>query len=85
MNNPEQLLPEVMSRVAGLGPVSLQAVHRFLDQIELAALMENIQDEAEILRALGKLEPPELDAVIGEHRRLHPSHFPCCSTSTPVA
>lgn len=72
MNNPEQLLPEVMSRVAGLGPVSLQAVHRFLDQIELAALMEDIQDEAEILRIRGKLEPEVLEAAIREHRRLHP-------------
>ena len=72
MNNPGELLPEVMSRVAGLGPVSLQAVHRFLDQIELAALMEDIQDEAEALRVQGKLEPEQLAAAVQEHRRLHP-------------
>jgi len=72
MNNPGQLLPEVMARVAGLGPVSLQAVHRFLDQIELAALMEDIQDEAETLRVQGKLDPEQLNAAVQEHRRLHP-------------
>ena len=72
MSQPEPLLPEVMSRVAGLGPASLRAVHRFLDQMELAALMEDIQDEAEALRLQGRLEPAELDAAIREHRRLHP-------------
>ena len=71
-NDPGQLLPEGMSRVAGLGPVSLQAVHRFLEPIELAALMEDIQEEAEALRIQGKLEPEQLAAAVREHRRLHP-------------
>ncbi len=66
------LMPEVMSKVASLGPNALKAVHRFLQQIELAALMEEIQDDAESLRKTGKLEPELLDAAIREHRERHP-------------
>lgn len=66
------LLPEVMSKVTSLGPVALQAVHRFLQQIELAALMEDIQDEAEQLRLAGRLDPQLMEAAVHEHRQRHP-------------
>jgi len=69
---PLSLLPEVMSKVTTLGPAALQAVHRFLQEIELAALMEDIQDEAEHLRLEGKLDPELLNAAVLEHRERHP-------------
>ena len=65
------MLPEVMSKVAGMGPASLQAVHRFIHLLELNALVEDIKDDAEILRVAGKLEPRILDAAIREHRLKH--------------
>ncbi len=61
-----------MSKVAGLGPASLKAASRFLGQLELSALMYDIQDEAGVLQAAGKIEPDLLDAAIHEHRDKHP-------------
>jgi hypothetical protein len=69
MNNASQLLPEVMSKVADMGPATLQAVHRFIHLMELNALVEDLKDEAEGLRIAGKLEPALLDAAVREHRQ----------------
>lgn len=69
---PTLLLPEVMSKVANLGPASLAAVHRFLSRLELAQLTEEIQDEAEVLREAGKLEDDLIESAIREHRKSHP-------------
>ncbi len=71
-NNPALLLPDVMSKVASLGPSALAAVHKFLLRLELAQLTEEIQDEAEVLRQAGKLEPDLIEAAIREHRNKHP-------------
>jgi hypothetical protein len=71
MNNTSQMLPEVMSKVAGMGPATLQAVHRFIHLMELNALVEDLKDEAEGLRIAGKLEPALLDAAVREHRQKH--------------
>jgi hypothetical protein len=71
-NNPALLLPDVMSKVASLGPSALAAVHKFLLRLELAQLTEEIQDEAEALRQAGKLEPDLIAAAIREHRKNHP-------------
>lgn len=60
-----------MSKVAGMGPVALQAVHRFIHFMELNALVEDIKDDADSLRIAGKLEPEVLDAAIREHRLKH--------------
>ena len=69
--NPSFMLPEVMSKVAGMGPAALQAVHRFIELMELNALVADLKDEAETLRLAGKLEPALLDAAIREHRQKH--------------
>lgn len=66
------LLPEVMSKVANLGPASLVAVHRFLTRLELAQLTEEIQDEAGVLLEVGKLEDDLIESAIREHRKNHP-------------
>jgi len=66
------LLPELMSRISSLGPDSLRAVHQFLEQLELATLMEEIQDDANQLLVKGKLDPDVLDAAIRENRQRHP-------------
>ena len=71
MNNASQMLPEVMSKVAGMGPENLRAVHRFIHLMELNALAEDLKDEAEELRIAGKLEPALLDAAVREHRQKH--------------
>jgi hypothetical protein len=70
-NSSSLMLPEVMSKVAGMGPAALQAVHRFISLMELNSLVEDIKDEAEGLRIAGKLEPEILDAAIREHRQKH--------------
>lgn len=69
--NPSFILPEVMSKVAGMGPAALQAVHRFIQLMELNALAADLKDEADALRVAGKLEPAVLDAAIREHRQKH--------------
>jgi hypothetical protein len=71
-NNTAILLPDVMSKVASLGPTALAAVHKFLLRLELAQLTEEIQDEAETLRQAGKLEVDLIEAAIREHRSQHP-------------
>jgi hypothetical protein len=71
-NDPAVLLPDVMSKVAALGPNALAAVHKFLVRLELAQLSEEIQDEAEALWQAGKLEPDLIEAAIREHRGKHP-------------
>lgn len=71
-NNTAILLPDVMSKVASLGPTALAAVHKFLLRLELAQLTEEIQDEAETLRLAGKLEVDLIEAAIREHRSQHP-------------
>jgi hypothetical protein len=65
------ILPEVMSKVGGMGPASLQALHRFIHLMELNALVEDIKDDADSLRISGKLNPGILDAAIREHRLKH--------------
>lgn len=71
-NNPAMLLPEVMSKVAALEPHELAAVHKFLLRLELAQLTEEIQDEAEMLRRAGQLEPDLIEAAIRDHRGKQP-------------
>lgn len=66
------LLPEVMSKVANLDPASLAAVNRFLSRLELARLTEEIADEAEALREVGKLENDLIESAILAHRKNHP-------------
>ena len=51
-NNPGLLLPDVMSKVASLGPSALAAVHKFLLRLELAQLTEEIQDGADHVHLL---------------------------------
>jgi hypothetical protein len=65
---PPLLLPELMAKIAGMGPASLEAVHRFVLELELAGLVEEIKDEAEVLRLQGKLDPEVLKSAIEEHR-----------------
>ena len=65
------LLPDVLSKVAALGPAKLKAVHQFLQRLELASVMDEIQGDAEALRLEGKLEPEVLQAAIREHRLAH--------------
>ena len=72
VDNPSALLPDVMSKVASLGPARLKAVHHFLQQLELSALMGEIQDDAELLRLEGKLDAKVLQAAISEHRTRRP-------------
>ncbi|MEQ1850175.1 MAG: hypothetical protein ABMA01_01150 [Chthoniobacteraceae bacterium] len=71
-DNSAVLLPDVMSKVASLGPNALAAVHKFLLRLELAQLTEEIQDEAETLRQAGKLEPDLIQEAIRGHRSKHP-------------
>ena len=71
MTTPAAILPEVMSKVAGMGPSALQAVHRFIHLMELNALVEDIKDDGETLRLAGKLDQEILDAAIQEHRLKH--------------
>ena len=66
------LRTDVMAKIACLGPSSLTAVSRFLQEMELAALMEDIADDADALRQAGQLDPRVLDDAIREHRRRHP-------------
>ena len=68
---PSSMLPEVPSKVAGMGPLSLQAVHRFIDLMELNALAEETKNRAGGLRLAGKLEPALLEVGIREHHRKH--------------
>lgn len=70
--NSALLLPDVMSKIAGLRPASLAAVHQFLARLELAQLTEEILDEGEALREAGKLSPDLIEAAIREHRANHP-------------
>lgn len=65
------LLPEVMSKVAGMGPSALLAVHRFIHLMELNALVEDIKDDAEALRLAGKLDSGILESAVREHRHRH--------------
>lgn len=67
-----QLVPEIMSKLAGMGPAALEAVRRFVLELEIRALSEEIMDEAEELRVAGKLDPAVLDAAVQEHRQRHP-------------
>jgi hypothetical protein len=71
ITNAAQMLPEVMSKVVGMGPDTLQAVHRFIHLMELNALVDDLKDEAEALRIAGKLEPALLEAAVREHRQKH--------------
>ena len=59
----------MLAKVQDLGPAALHAVHRFLLQMELHALTEEIQDDFEALRVEGKLEPEVLDEAIREYRQ----------------
>ena len=70
----EKLRPEVLAKVGKLGPAALQAVHRFLLQMEFRALTEEIQDDFEKLRVEGKLEPELIDEAIREYRQRSSSH-----------
>lgn len=70
-DDPALLLPDVLSKVASLGPSSLALVHKFLIRLELAQLTEEIQDEAELLRQSGKLEVDLIEQAILDHRSKH--------------
>lgn len=72
MNDSTTLLPDILSKVSVMGPHALEAVHRFVQQIELATLMEELQDDAEQLRTAGGLDESALKAAIEDHRQRHP-------------
>ena len=69
---PAHVLPELMSKLAAMGPTTLEAVRKFVLELEIRALSEEIMDEAEELRATGKLEPDLIEAAVCEHRQRHP-------------
>ena len=71
-DQPAQVLPELMSKLTQMAPASLEAVHRFVLRLELAQLGEELENEYEVLRQAGELEPELIEAAIREHRAHHP-------------
>ena len=69
---PAQVLPELMSKLTQMAPASLEAVRRFVLRLELAQLGEELENEYEVLRQAGELEPELIEAAIREHRAQHP-------------
>jgi len=69
---PAHVLLELMSKLAAMGPTTLEAVRKFVLELEIRALSEEIMDEAEELRATGELEPDLIEAAVREHRQRHP-------------
>lgn len=67
-----QLLPELMSKLASMGPASLDAVNRFVLRLELAHLGEELEDSFETLRQDGELAPDLIEQALREHRSKHP-------------
>ena len=68
----QQMLPELMAKIAAMRPAALRAVFRFVQELELAGLMEDIQDDAEALRLAGKLDPDLIHEAVREHRARNP-------------
>ena len=68
----DQVLPELMAKIAAMEPASIEAVHRFVLRLELAHLGEEIADEFETLRQTGQLEPELIEQSIRDHRSKHP-------------
>lgn len=66
-----QVLPELMSKLTQMAPASLEAVRRFVLRLELAQLGEELEDEYEVVRQAGELEPELIEAAIREHRAQH--------------
>ena len=69
---PPHVLPELISKLAVMGPATLEAVRKFVLELEIRALGEEIMDDAEVLRSTGQLEPELIEAAIREHRQRHP-------------
>lgn len=67
-----QLVPELMSKLVRMGPAALEAVQKFVLELEIRSLGEDIMDEAEVLRVAGKLDPKLIEAAVREHRERHP-------------
>jgi hypothetical protein len=63
---------DLMTKLAAMKPASLEAVHRFVLQLEIAQLGEEIEDDFESLRQEGQLAPELIEAAIREHRKDHP-------------
>ena len=61
-----------MSKIASMGPASLEAAHRFVLELDLAARSNEIQDDAHALETAGKLDPQVIEAAIREHRERRP-------------
>ena len=74
MTNSEsiRLVPELMTKLLNMGPAALEAVQKFVLDLEIRALSEEIMDDAEELRGTGQLSPELIDAAIREHRQRHP-------------
>jgi hypothetical protein len=66
------VLPELISKLAVMGPATLEAVRKFVLELEIRALGEELMDDAEALRSTGQLEPELIEAAIREHRQRHP-------------
>ncbi len=71
-STPAHLLPELKSKLASMGPTTLEAVHRFILRLELAQLGEELEDDYEALRRDEQLAPDLIEAAIREHRSKHP-------------
>lgn len=71
---PPHVLPELISKLAVMGPATLEAVRKFVLELEIRALGEELMDDAEALRSTGQLEPELIEAAIREHRQRHPYH-----------
>ena len=66
------LILELIAKLTAMGPASLEAVHRFVLQLEIAKLGEEIEDEFEALRQNGQLAPELIEQAIRGHRQEHP-------------
>jgi hypothetical protein len=62
----------MMAKLATSAPASLEGVHRFMLQLELAQLGEELEDGYEVLRSNGQLAPELIDQAICKHREKHP-------------
>ncbi len=70
--SPTHVLPELISKLAVMGPTTLEAVRKFVLELEIRSLGEELMDEAEELRSTGKLESDLIEAAVREHRQRHP-------------
>jgi len=53
-------------------PPALEAVQKFVLELVIRALSEEIMDDAEQLRSSGDLDPKLIEAAVQEHQQRHP-------------